>query len=88
MLTDFGCNRFYTTDSVVNDSMSTLFGFSTDSACCIIVFDCPTGFDNLKAAFGCPKMTDFISTLFDFSAVFDSLRFFKFISLKINDNVP
>ena len=43
----FGCSWFYVTDYILTDSISTLFGFSTDSACRIIIFDCVIGFDNL-----------------------------------------
>lgn len=51
------------------------------------IFECFIGFDKLEASFGCVRTADFMSLLFNFSAVFDGLSFFslKFSFKIIND---
>ena len=60
----------------VTDSMAIMIGSFTVSIFWVIICDYFTDFENLEAVFGCPTVTDFMSSLFGFSAVLDTFRFF------------
>ena len=53
MIEVFGC-------SIVTDFLSGMFGFSVVFVSWVIIVVCFIGFNNLKAAFECSTVTDFI----------------------------
>ena len=59
--------------------MLTMLGFSTVSACWVIVSECFISFYNLVAIFVCSVVTGFMSTVLGFSSIFYCLQ--RFLSL-------
>ena len=66
LATVFGC-------SIVTDSTT---DFSTVSSSWVTIFDCAIGFNKLETVLGCLTLTAFMSALFWFFIVFDTLGIF------------
>ena len=65
----FGC-------SVVSDSISKMFVFSTVPSSWAIIFDSVIGFNKSEAVLGCLTVTDFISSLLRLCTVSMFCQFF------------